>query len=41
MGYAIMRVLIDREVIGDFRETDLLRFGFTSKQSPRYEIREH
>ena len=37
----MMRALIDREVIGDFREPDLLRFGLTSKQSPRYEFREH
>jgi kynureninase len=27
-GYAIMQALIERDVIGDFREPDLLRFGF-------------
>ncbi len=28
-GYAIMQALIDRGVIGDFRQPNLLRFGFT------------
>jgi kynureninase len=28
-GYAIMQALIDAGVIGDFRDPDLLRFGFT------------
>jgi len=28
-GYAVMQALIDRNVIGDFRDPDLLRFGFT------------
>ena len=28
-AYAIMQALIDRDVIGDFRQPNLLRFGFT------------
>jgi len=28
-GYAAMQALIDRGVIGDFRQPDLMRFGFT------------
>lgn len=28
-GYAIMQALIDRDVIGDFRAPDILRFGIT------------
>ena len=28
-GYAIMQALIDRDVIGDFRAPDVMRFGFT------------
>lgn len=27
-GYAVMQTLIERDVIGDFREPDLMRFGF-------------
>ena len=28
-GYAVMQALIERDVIGDFRAPDLMRFGFT------------
>lgn len=28
-GYAVMQALIDQGVIGDFREPDVIRFGFT------------
>ncbi|MDH5352856.1 MAG: kynureninase [Gammaproteobacteria bacterium] len=28
-GYAVMQALIDQAVVGDFREPDIIRFGFT------------
>jgi kynureninase len=28
-GYGIIQALIEREVIGDFRDHDICRFGFT------------
>lgn len=28
-GYAVMQALIDQGVVGDFREPDIIRFGFT------------
>ncbi len=28
-GYAVMQALIEREVIGDYREPRIIRFGFT------------
>ena len=34
VGWAIIQALIDKNVIGDFREPDVLRFGLT----PLYEV---
>jgi kynureninase len=37
-GYAIMQALIARNVIGDFRQPNLLRFGFTPLYTPYVNI---
>jgi len=38
-GYAIMQALIDRNVIGDFRAPDILRFGITPLYTGENDIR--
>ncbi|MEH2548341.1 kynureninase [Bradyrhizobium sp. AZCC 2262] len=38
-GYAIMQALIARDVIGDFRAPDLMRFGFTPLYIGEAEVR--
>ncbi|AXC50571.1 kynureninase [Paracoccus suum] len=38
-GYAVMRALIDRNVIGDFRAPDILRFGITPLYTNEGDIR--
>lgn len=38
-GYSVMRALIDRNVIGDFRSPDILRFGITPLYTNEDDIR--
>ena len=38
-GYAIMQALIARDVIGDFRAPDMMRFGFTPLYIGEAEVR--
>jgi kynureninase len=38
-GYAIMQALIERDVIGDFRAPDMMRFGFTPLYIGEAEVR--
>ena len=37
-GYAVMQALIERNVIGDFRAPDLMRFGFAPLYNSRDEV---
>ncbi len=37
-GYAAMQALIDRKVIGDFRQPNLMRFGFTPLYTDEHDV---
>jgi kynureninase len=37
-GHAVMQALIDREVIGDFRAPDLMRFGFAAPYTRHVDV---